>query len=329
MAIGESVRVREALKVLASASEDELKPYWNETEQTFRKLLKQLGSFHTPTAKPPSTVTGDCIPDSTLDLPPERPSLGSNGAQHSLGPSGHTENHAVSNQTSLRTSSRIRPSIRTETRAISAQAPLRKSSTEVQNFMSRITKNLKDLEQFVDAETPNRTKFQKDSLSVDVRIADMVATVGRRNNDNISKFDKLRRALGSCSLASEYESWVLKHTGQSTAPQGRPRQGCSGPFAAYIRDNQYRFGQAHNGTIEYALRNGRSLLDYERRLGGYLTVLIFGLSGNEPKLDVEELLCAIRSDSKVNSFAQRSMDWINKWRYEYDSELPAYNLDRY
>ncbi|KAL9592410.1 MAG: hypothetical protein Q9179_006748, partial [Wetmoreana sp. 5 TL-2023] len=310
MAISESVRVREALEILSNVSEDELKPHWSKAQETFRKLKKQMqASNRTATENQPSTVTDDCMPSSPSKLQSERPSsvaAGSTQPQNSPGASVHSEKQVVP-----------------------LEIPPREYSKPVRNFMCKVMKTLEDLKKFVDNENPTKEMLQQDLLEIDVRITDIVTTAGRQSKDDISKFDQLRRGLGMYSLASEYELWLLKHTGQSTAPNGRPLKGHSGPLVTYAKQNEYRFGRAYGETLRYAIRVGRLLLDYERKSGGsgYLLVLIFDLHGCQAigSQKLEELAHALRSHSDVSRFAEHSKYWIDQRRREYDKYCAELN----
>lgn len=189
--------------------------------------------------------------------------------------------------------------------------------------MSKIV--IDDLKTFVDEAKPTKHNIQPDSLMIDVRVTHITSIDGRQSDDLIGKFDQLRRGLGMCSLASEYESWLLKRVGSLHGPKGRrKKQEVRIQPETYVKENEHCFGRHHTSTLTYAINIGRVLLDLERRLegSGYLAVLIFQPSACRtlPIGDRGQLVQALKGKKEVSEFAKQSQGWVDRWRNGYDGE---------
>lgn len=312
MTISESTSVCKALDILVNASKDDLEPHWSKAREIFEKLRKQM---RTKTKKPERTLT--TTKSSTVTGEVERTSSPPNVMTSTK------DLHSIC--TSLtQPQDTSGPSAQSENQAVSVHSPLVRSEV-VQTLVEKFA--IEELRTFVNAAKPTRERFQSKGPTIDVRITDISSIEGRRRGDDVCMFDRLRRGLGAWSLASDYESWRLCHPPPLCAQKGRRYKDPTSP-ENYIKLKEERFGLEHQGTLRYAIRRGRVLLDYEQRLKGrgYLAILIFYWNdclGLKTK-DKDELVDALQSNNGISKFAQDSKGWVDQWRHIYDGESPTF-----
>ena len=173
---------------------------------------------------------------------------------------------------------------------------------------------IEKLRTFINATKPTNERFRRKGPTIDVRITDIVSVTGRRDGDDVCNFDQLRRGLAAWSIASEYVLWGDCHRGSVCVQKRRGRQPLS--LQTYINKTEKRFGLEYKGTLRYAIRCGKALLDYEQRFKGtgYLAILFFCCWDNSIRLSTEhkkELVEALQSNNGISKFAEDAKDWVD------------------
>ncbi len=180
--------------------------------------------------------------------------------------------------------------------------------------MLKVVENIKDLKSFVDKTVPSKEYLQQQQQSnIDIRVAHVVAIEGRRPKDRVTMFDQLCRGLAKCSLASDYQNWLDKHTGESAPRRGKHIKG-TGSWPIYLKDNEDRFRRNHLSTLAYTVRCGKLLLTYKRELkgSGYLAVIFFWPTPFQAAENYEMLVYALLNNSAVKEFAEHSRNWVDQ-----------------
>ena len=308
MAISESISVCKALDILVDASPDDLEPHWSKATDIFQKLRRRM---RTKSKKPTSTTQSSTV-------------IGNN-ERTSSPPDAITstkDSHFVS--TSLtQPQNTSGESARSENQAILVHGPPRHSG-KVDDLVQSIA--IEKLRTFINATKPTKERFRQKGPTIDVRITDIVSVTGRRDGDDVCNFDQLRRGLAAWSIASEYVSWRDCHRG-SVCVLKRWERSPSSP-ETYINITEKRFGLEYKGTLRYAIRCGKALLDYEQWFegSGYLAILFFCCWDNSIRLSTEhkkELVEALQSKNDISKFAEDAKEWVDQWRRVYDGESPT------